>query len=185
METARFSNRSAHYRNQAAHIRELSEQEPVGKLRDRLLDVARQYEELAASMERSQLGYPAGQGRRRNARGTRHTAARVDKAVNVRCPPSPRPHPAGPFSQGSGPAFPAKPPAPFSRYRAGGVLLKSPAAMIYRDRGKNIVNRVPPCILQRATGNHSGLGPASRHAFSAIFFRGQFRRVASPISICP
>ena len=56
METARFSNRSAHYRNQAAHIRELSEQEPVGKLRDRLLDVARQYEELAASIERSQLG---------------------------------------------------------------------------------------------------------------------------------
>jgi hypothetical protein len=56
METARFSNRSAHYRNQAAHIRGLSEQEPVGKLRDRLLDVARQYEELAASIECSQLG---------------------------------------------------------------------------------------------------------------------------------
>jgi hypothetical protein len=57
METARISNRSAHYRNQAAHIRELSEQEPVGKLRENLLDVARQYDELAASIERSQLGY--------------------------------------------------------------------------------------------------------------------------------
>jgi len=55
METARFSNRSAHYRNQAARLRELSEQEPVGKVRENLLDVARQYAELAASIDRSQL----------------------------------------------------------------------------------------------------------------------------------
>ena len=55
METARFPNRSAHYRNQAAHIRELSEQEPVGTLRENLLDVGRQYDELAASIDRSQL----------------------------------------------------------------------------------------------------------------------------------
>ena len=43
--------RSAHYREQAAHFRSLAETEPLPSLRRHLLGLARQYEELAATME--------------------------------------------------------------------------------------------------------------------------------------
>ena len=52
MEAQRFPSRSAHYREQAARLRGLSEQEPVGTLREALFQVACQYDELADSIER-------------------------------------------------------------------------------------------------------------------------------------
>ena len=55
MEVQRSSTRSAHYREQAARLRGLSEQEPVGTLREELLSVARQYDELADSIDRQTL----------------------------------------------------------------------------------------------------------------------------------
>jgi len=36
-----------HYRDTAAHLRDMAEGEPIGRLRTLLLDLARQYEELA------------------------------------------------------------------------------------------------------------------------------------------
>jgi hypothetical protein len=44
-------HRSAHYREQAAHFRSLAETEPLASLRRHLLGLARQYEELAATVE--------------------------------------------------------------------------------------------------------------------------------------
>jgi len=55
MEAERSATRSAHYRDQAARLRGLSDQEPVGSLREQLLHVARQYDELADSIDRQTL----------------------------------------------------------------------------------------------------------------------------------
>jgi hypothetical protein len=41
--------RAAHYRDQAARLREMAEAEPIGRLRERLIDTARQYEDLATN----------------------------------------------------------------------------------------------------------------------------------------
>jgi hypothetical protein len=40
-------DRAASYRDRAALLREMGEEEPIGKLRDRLLDLSRQFEALA------------------------------------------------------------------------------------------------------------------------------------------
>jgi hypothetical protein len=42
--------RADHYRDQAIHIRELAAAEPIGRLRELLLDIARQYEDLATGV---------------------------------------------------------------------------------------------------------------------------------------
>ena len=42
--------RAAHYRDQAARLREMAEAEPIGRLRERLVDIARQYEALATAL---------------------------------------------------------------------------------------------------------------------------------------
>ena len=42
--------RAAHYREQAAQLRDMAEAEPIGKLRDRLLDVAAQYDRLVEGL---------------------------------------------------------------------------------------------------------------------------------------
>src|SRR5438309_10524343 len=43
-------NRAAHYRERAAHLRSLAEGEPFGHLREKLTDLADQFEELAESL---------------------------------------------------------------------------------------------------------------------------------------
>jgi hypothetical protein len=43
-------NRAAHYRERAAHLRSLAEGEPFGHLREKLADLADQFEELAESL---------------------------------------------------------------------------------------------------------------------------------------
>ena len=43
--------RAASYRDKAARLREMGEAEPIGGLRDRLLDLSRQFEALAASID--------------------------------------------------------------------------------------------------------------------------------------
>jgi hypothetical protein len=42
--------RAAHYRDQAAQLRDMAEAEPVGRLRDRLLDLAAQYDRLTEGL---------------------------------------------------------------------------------------------------------------------------------------
>ena len=44
-------DRITHYRTQAEQFREMAETEPVGRLRGNLLDLARQYDQLADSLE--------------------------------------------------------------------------------------------------------------------------------------
>ena len=44
--------REAHYRERAAHLRMMADDEPLGRLRDRLSDLAEQFEQLA---ERSMI----------------------------------------------------------------------------------------------------------------------------------
>jgi len=39
--------RAAHYRDQATRLREMADEEPIGRLRDRLRETADQYDELA------------------------------------------------------------------------------------------------------------------------------------------
>jgi len=55
MEWERAPARSAHYREQAARLRTMGEQEPLGRLREQLLSVAQQYDELADSIDRQPL----------------------------------------------------------------------------------------------------------------------------------
>src|SRR3954470_7666871 len=43
-------NRAAHYRERAAHLRSLAEGEPFGRLRENLIGLADQFEELAESL---------------------------------------------------------------------------------------------------------------------------------------
>jgi hypothetical protein len=43
--------RAQHYRDQVAKLRELAETTPARRARDQLLDLADQYERLAASLE--------------------------------------------------------------------------------------------------------------------------------------
>ena len=43
-------NRAAHYRERAAHLRGLAKGEPFGHLREKLADLADQFEELAESL---------------------------------------------------------------------------------------------------------------------------------------
>jgi hypothetical protein len=42
--------RAAHYREQAAQLREMAAAEPIGRLRDRLADLASQYDRLAENV---------------------------------------------------------------------------------------------------------------------------------------
>src|SRR5207302_11150879 len=42
--------RAAHYRDQAAQLRDMAAAEPIGRLRDRLLDLAAQYDRLAEAL---------------------------------------------------------------------------------------------------------------------------------------
>jgi hypothetical protein len=42
--------RAAHYREQAEQLREMAAAEPIGRLRERLLDVAAQYDRLAEGL---------------------------------------------------------------------------------------------------------------------------------------
>jgi hypothetical protein len=49
------SQRVEHYRDQAAKIRGLAERTPVGRTRDQLLELADQYERLAAGVEVAQF----------------------------------------------------------------------------------------------------------------------------------
>jgi hypothetical protein len=44
-------HKADHYRDTAARLRDLAEGEPVRRLRIRLLDLARQYEELAEKFQ--------------------------------------------------------------------------------------------------------------------------------------
>ena len=44
-------SRAAHYREHAARMRELAADEKIGGFRERLLDIARQYDELVAMLE--------------------------------------------------------------------------------------------------------------------------------------
>jgi hypothetical protein len=41
------ARRAMHYREQAAHLREMAASEPIGRLRERLHDLAAQYDRLA------------------------------------------------------------------------------------------------------------------------------------------
>ena len=52
MEFAQASRngRISHYQQQAAQLREMASSEPVGQLQENLLELAKQYEQLAASM---------------------------------------------------------------------------------------------------------------------------------------
>ena len=43
--------RAAYYRDKAAQFREIAAAEPIGRLRDRLLHLARQYDEVAGIVE--------------------------------------------------------------------------------------------------------------------------------------
>ena len=43
--------RAAGYRERAAQLREMAESEPIGRLRERLLDLSRQFEALASSID--------------------------------------------------------------------------------------------------------------------------------------
>src|SRR5215212_3602750 len=43
-------NRAAHYRERAAHLRSLADGEPFGHLREKLADLADQFDELAESL---------------------------------------------------------------------------------------------------------------------------------------
>ena len=54
--------RAAHYREQAAQLRDMAEAEPIGKLRDRLLDVAAQYDRLAEGLIVSNAPAPPERG---------------------------------------------------------------------------------------------------------------------------
>jgi hypothetical protein len=47
--------RAEHYRDQAAKLRELAETTPASKFRDQLLDLADQYDRLAAGVEESRI----------------------------------------------------------------------------------------------------------------------------------
>jgi hypothetical protein len=42
--------REAHYRERAAHLRTMADDEPLGRLRDRLTDLAEQFEQLAETI---------------------------------------------------------------------------------------------------------------------------------------
>lgn len=44
--------RAANYRAHAAHFREMAEAEPIGRLREKLVDLAAQYEQLAEEPSR-------------------------------------------------------------------------------------------------------------------------------------
>ncbi len=54
--------RAAHYREQAAQLRDMAEAEPIGKLRDRLLDVAAQYDRLAEGLAMGNRPMPLERG---------------------------------------------------------------------------------------------------------------------------
>jgi hypothetical protein len=54
--------RAARYRDRATVLHELAREEPIGPLRSRLLDLARRYREVAASLENNN---PRSNGRRR------------------------------------------------------------------------------------------------------------------------
>ena len=43
-------NRASHYRERAAHLRSLAEGEPFGRLREKLAELADQFEQLAESL---------------------------------------------------------------------------------------------------------------------------------------
>jgi hypothetical protein len=49
------AERAEHYRDRAAKVRELAQTAPLGKSRDQLLDLADQYERLAASLEETRF----------------------------------------------------------------------------------------------------------------------------------
>src|SRR3954463_4575854 len=56
-------NRAAHYRERAAHLRSLAEGEPFGRLREKLAELADQFEQLAESlMIRSHVAETHAQG---------------------------------------------------------------------------------------------------------------------------
>ena len=49
--SAATQQRAAYYREKAAQFREIAEAEPIGRLRDRLLYLARQHDDVAAIVE--------------------------------------------------------------------------------------------------------------------------------------
>src|SRR5438874_2372325 len=51
--------RAAHYRERAVEFRRIAAAEPIGSLRNRLIGVARKYEELAASLATRNRNSPA------------------------------------------------------------------------------------------------------------------------------
>jgi hypothetical protein len=52
MESRIWATRPTYHREQAVRLRELVEDLPVGRLREQLLSVAVEYDELAAGIER-------------------------------------------------------------------------------------------------------------------------------------
>jgi hypothetical protein len=49
--SAATQQRAAYYRDKAAQFREIAEAEPIGRLRDRLLHLAQQYDDVAEIVE--------------------------------------------------------------------------------------------------------------------------------------
>jgi hypothetical protein len=49
--SAATQQRAAYYRDKAAQCREIAEAEPIGRLRDRLLHLAQQYDDVAEIVE--------------------------------------------------------------------------------------------------------------------------------------
>jgi len=49
--SAATQQRAAYYRDKAAQFREIAEAEPIGRLRERLLHLARQYDDVAEIVE--------------------------------------------------------------------------------------------------------------------------------------
>jgi hypothetical protein len=49
--SAATQQRAAYYRDKAAQLREIAEAEPIGRLRDRLLHLAQQYDDVAEIVE--------------------------------------------------------------------------------------------------------------------------------------
>jgi hypothetical protein len=45
-----IQGRAAHYRDRAMHLRSLAEAEPVGRLRDKLIELANEFDDLAESL---------------------------------------------------------------------------------------------------------------------------------------
>jgi hypothetical protein len=81
-EAAPDSNRAAIYRERAAHLRAIAEAEPDPQLRVQLLDLARQYEEMAdsAGPRRHMIGFLPTTLLRRRAR----RIPRLPSATRVR-----------------------------------------------------------------------------------------------------